>query len=149
MEKIKIGSNIKLIYDLSELTENARKEIDTVKCYLSTSNGASEYNLDLCGDVQTSFNPIENINYELELGSESTTVIGDLSNVYRLISIVGKFDEGSNTVMSAQFPYDQQRYKGDYKLILKVELRPSIGLDYRTNIYVVNKGTVFNLDSVN
>ena len=42
MEKIKIGSNIKLIYDLSELTENARKEIDTVKCYLSTSNGASE-----------------------------------------------------------------------------------------------------------
>ena len=61
MEKIKIGSNIKLIYDLSELTENARKEIDTVKCYLSTSNGASEYNLDLCGDVQTSFNPIENI----------------------------------------------------------------------------------------
>ena len=35
MEKIKIGSNIKLIYDLSELTENARKEIDTVKCYLS------------------------------------------------------------------------------------------------------------------
>jgi len=107
MEKIKIGSNIKLIYDLSELTENARKEIDTVKCYLSTSNGASEYNLDLCGDVQTSFNPIENINYELELGSESTTVIGDLSNVYRLISIVGKFDEGSNTVMSAEFPYDQ------------------------------------------
>ena len=149
MEKIKIGSNIKLIYDLSELTENARKEIDTVKCYLSTSNGASEYNLDLCGDVQTSFNPIENINYELELGSESTTVIGDLSNVYRLISIVGKFDEGSNTVMSAQFPYDQQRYKGDYKLILKVELRPSIGTDYRTNVYVINKGTVFNLDSVN
>ena len=149
MEKIKIGSNIKLIYDLSELTENARKEIDTVKCYLSTSNGASEYNLDLCGDVQTSFNPIENINYELELGSESTTVIGDLSNVYRLISIVGKFDEGSNTVMSAEFPYDQQRYKGDYKLILKVELRPSIGQDYRTNVYVINKGTVFNLDSVN
>ena len=149
MEKIKIGSNIKLIYDLSELTENARKEIDTVKCYLSTSNGASEYNLDLCGDVQTSFNPIENINYELELGSESTTVIGDLSNVYRLISIVGKFDEGSNTVMSAEFPYDQQRYKGDYKLILKVELRPNIGTDYRTNVYVINKGTVFNLDSVN
>ena len=149
MEKIKIGSNIKLIYDLSELTENARKEIDTVKCYLSTSNGASEYNLDLCGDVQTSFNPIENINYELELGSESTTVIGDLSNVYRLISIVGKFDEGSNTVMSAEFPYDQQKYKGDYKLILKVELRPSIGTDYRTNDYVINKGTVFNLDSVN
>ena len=107
MEKIKIGSNIKLIYDLSELTENSRREIDTVKCYLSTSNGASEYNLDLCGDVQTSFKPIENINYELKLGSGNTTVIGDLSNVYRLIPIVCKFDTGSNNVMSAEFPSDQ------------------------------------------
>ena len=101
MEKIKIGSNIKLIYDLSELTEYNRSKVDTIKCYLSTSNGASEYNLDLCGDVITPFNPIENISYELELSKETTAVIGDLSSVYRLIPIVCKFDEGSNTVMSA------------------------------------------------
>lgn len=101
MEKIKIGSNIKLIYDLSELTEYNRSKIDTVECYLSTSNGASEYNLDLCGDVITPFNPIENINYELELSKDTTAVIGDLSNVYRLIRIICKFDEGSNTIMSA------------------------------------------------
>ena len=107
MEKIKIGSNIKLIYDLSELTEYNRSKIDTVKCYLATSNGASEYNLDLCGDVQTSFKPIENISYELELGKDTTAVIGDLSDVYRLIPIVCKFDTGSNNVMSADFPYDQ------------------------------------------
>ena len=149
MEKIKIGSNIKLIYDLSELTEYNRSRIDTVKCYLSTSNGASEYNLDLCGDVITPFNPIENISYELELSKETTAVIGDLSNVYRLIPIVCKFDEGSNTVMSAQFPFDQQRYKGDYQLILKITLQPNTGTDYSTAIFVLNKGVVFNLDSVN
>ena len=91
MEKIKIGSNIKLIYDLSELTEYNRSKIDTVKCYLSTSNGASEYNIDVCGDVQTRFNPINDISYELSLGSETTSVIGDLSDAYRLIPIVCKF----------------------------------------------------------
>ena len=149
MEKIKIGSNIKLIYDLSELTEYNRSKVDTIKCYLSTSNGASEYNLDLCGDVITPFNPIENISYELELSKETTAVIGDLSSVYRLIPIVCKFDEGSNTVMSAQFPFDQQRYKGDYQLILKIKLQPSTSTDYSTAIFILNKGIVFNLDSVN
>ena len=150
MEKIKIGSNIKLIYDLSELTEYNRSRIDTVKCYLATSNGASEYNLDLCGDVQTSFQPIENISYELELGKDTTSVIGDLSNVYRLIPIVCKFDIGSNNVMSAEFPSDQQRYKGDYKLILKIILQPVSSSDtYTTAIFILNKGLVFNLDSVN
>lgn len=150
MEKIKIGSNIKLIYDLSELTEYNRSKIDTVKCYLATSNGASEYNLDLCGDVQTSFKPIENISYELELGKDTTAVIGDLSDVYRLIPIVCKFDTGSNNIMSADFPYDQQRYKGDYKLILKIILQPVSSSDtYTTAIFILNKGLVFNLDSVN
>ena len=150
MEKIKIGSNIKLIYDLSELTEYNRSRIDTVKCYLATSNGASEYNLDLCGDVQTSFQPIENISYELELGKDTTSVIGDLSNVYRLIPIVCKFDIDSNNVMSAEFPFDQQRYKGDYQLILKIILQPASSTDvYTTNIFILNKGLVFNLDSVN